>query len=301
MTKNSHYSNILISYPSWEERAYKGFIKDVTEFDISSLIVLRHPSVHNATGTVEIIDKIDSYSDNHDISVIHKDLSDNPVARWNDLQQIVAEIPILSRIILDISTMSRNIIWTLLYFLSQRSMEITAVYYPPVSYAKGWISREPGEARLLFKHSGIIEMGKRTTLIIVTGFDAERTRQLVRQYNPQKVYLLVQLGTQFENDKYNIAEIHQKICTDLKVDSEICKYDAYTLDAGFKVIDDTIQKAKHDNIIMASFGPKPSAIAIYNAHIKYPQIALCYVPCKEYNIDYSCGVGDKQIIDVNKL
>ena len=68
--------------------------------------------------------------------------------------------------------------------------------------------RQPETPRLLFKHSGIIELGLPTYLIIITGYDPERTRQVLGYYEPQKVFLVIQTGNQLNNNIKNTKELH---------------------------------------------------------------------------------------------
>ena len=46
-------------------------------------------------------------------------------------------------------------------------------------------------------------------------------------------------------------------------------------------------------MIMSSLGPKPSAVALYKVCRKIPQVALVYAPSKEFNKEYSYGIGRK--------
>jgi len=43
-----------------------------------------------------------------------------------------------------------------------------------------WLSRDPGKPRFVFKMSGLTKLGQPTALVILTGFDVQRTEQLIR-------------------------------------------------------------------------------------------------------------------------
>ena len=172
---------------------------------------------------------------------------------------------------------------------------VDVVYHQPEAYKNDWISREPEQPRLLLKHSGIYDLSQKTTLILVTGFDEERTKYMLYKYEPQKVYLLVQDGEQFDNLQRNNEDIHRIVCEDfgLNKDSIISRsINSYSQDFGFNTIESVIEEEHLSNIILASFGPKPSAVAAYRCYMRHPEIALCYLPCKEYNIDYCQGIGE---------
>jgi hypothetical protein len=44
--------------------------------------------------------------------------------------------------------------------------------------------------------------------------------------------------------------------------------------------------------VVSSLGPKLSAISVYKTFLKHPEIALTYIPCREYNENYCEGIGD---------
>ena len=79
------------------------------------------------------------------------------------------------------------------------------VYHRPESYDPEWLSRDPGRPRLVYKLSGIASLGRPICLIITTGFDPERTRQLMWYYEPRMTLLGVQSGIQFDNQDQNVA------------------------------------------------------------------------------------------------
>ena len=145
------------------------------------------------------------------------------------------------------------------------------------------------------KHSGIYDLGKETTLIMITGFDEERTKYLLYKFEPKKVYLLVQSGQQYDNLDRNNVMIHTNICREfgLKEEDIISNHiNAYSDDLGYNAINNAINAEIDSNIILASFGPKPSAVAAYRCYMQHPEIALCYLPCNEYNPKYCQGIGD---------
>lgn len=130
-------------------------------------------------------------------------------------------------------------------------------------------------------------------MLILTGFDAERTDQLIRFFEPEITLLGFQIGEQYSNAKLNLVR-HEQCLDRWKALTNIRTFslDAYSNDNGFKNIEPWIKKHIPDsNIVMSSLGPKPSAVARYHICKKYPPIALAYVPSKDYNLNYSYGLG----------
>ena len=51
-------------------------------------------------------------------------------------------------------------------------------------------------------------------------------------------------------------------------------------------------KNQGERFSVSSLGPKLSAISVYKTFLKHPEIALTYIPCREYNENYCEGIGD---------
>lgn len=201
------------------------------------------------------------------------------------------------KVLVDITTMPRDTIYSIFYFLENHSSEINYVYYKPDKYSEDWLSRDSGRPRLILKHSGIVKLGQKTALVVITGYDAERTEQLITFFEPELVYLGFQDGAQFQNEKLNL-EKHKKYIEQWNAQTEVKSFslDAYAKDNGYDRIDSVIKEMKSStNIVMSSLGPKPSAVALYRICKTHPEVALSYAPSKEFNLNYSSGIGKETI------
>lgn len=286
-------NNVIFICPSWEERSYLGFLKDCDDTAPNKVVVIKKVRPINEQEIVNSINSIiDACSNRHiDYEIIEwKEASPD---NWGKLQtRLNGLLTTDNRIHLDITTMPRDILWTLLFFFSQYSNHVDVRYYQPCSYNETWLSREPANPRFLLKHSGIVELGKPTCLVVITGFDTERTKQIVTKFEPQRIILCIQEGEQFGNSNRNKDTIHEESCNLLgNTNVTITKINAYSDDFGFETINSLLDSLSNYNVILASFGPKPSAIGAYKAYQHHPNIALCYVPCKEFNKDYCKGLG----------
>lgn len=286
-------NKILILFPSWEERSFLGLAKIVRSRQINVIYVIEKLDSLNKQETENSLKKIKEFSQSNNIIINTINLDNELFSTFETIGKSIESIEPNDKITIDITTMSRNIIWSLLFFLKQHFSKVDIVYNSPFDYSNEWISREPSKPRLLFKHSGIINLELKNCLVIVTGFDADRTKQLARYYDPQKIILLIQDGNKFNNSLRNKSDIHKQMCEELGYTNiDILNIDAYSSDLGYSIIEDVISKNIQDyNIILASLGPKLSAISIYKAYICHPEIALSYVPCNEYNINYCTGIG----------
>lgn len=285
-------NNIVILCPSWEERSYLGFEQDVEDININKVVVIKKEYPINGTEISESICKIGGVCEQNDIAYEELLWNESPLKNVQGLNSSLRQFDENDIIYMDITTMPRDIIWTLLFFLNHCPNHVYIRYYQPESYSSTWLSKEPYSPRLLLKHSGIIELGKPLCVVIVTGFDIERIRQMVSKFEPQKVVLCVQKGLQFDNGNRNRLNQHELVCRSTGVsDVSSIEIDCYGKDFGKNTIESVISTLSDYNIIVSSFGPKPSAIGVYMAYQKHQEIALCYVPCKEYNKDYCKGIG----------
>lgn len=291
-------NNIIFICPSWEDRSLLGFKQDYEDVKTSKVIALRKEHPINELEISECIDKITSICTQQAIAYEEVIWKDNPFENGEQLNSCLNKLKSDDIVHIDITTIPRDIIWTLLFFLNQRSNQVQIRYYKPESYHDTWLSKEPYSPRLLLKHSGIIELGKPLCVVIVTGFDIERTRQIVSKFEPQKVVLCIQNGQQFDNTNRNEVNKHELICRSTGVlDVSSVDIDCYGEDFGEKTIESIISSLSDYNIIISSLGPKPSAIGVYMAYQKHQEVALCYVPCKEYNKDYCKGIGNLYTIN----
>jgi len=295
--------SILIIYPSWEDRSHLGFQSYISKYNqIDEIYLLEMKNTKHAEKTNLCIDKIVRSAEELSKKVKRTPLSNEDKELFNIIKSLIDGLDTTDNIFLDITTMSRNILWTLLFFIKQNHNKIKIIYSKPHTYNGDWISREPSTPNLLIKHSGILDLDLKTCLVIVTGFDTDRTKQLVKFYEPHKIVLLVQSGCDFKNDRRNNGNEHKAVCEEIghnPSNIEVLIVDSYSDDFGFNTIETSIKTNKLDhNVILASLGPKLSAISIYQIHSNNPEIGLSYVPCKEYNPDYCSGIGETIIKDI---
>lgn len=285
--------NILMMYPSWEERSILGFERDIVESNVDKLILFENDKPINSDSIDTVLSGLEKKCIEKNINYEKILLEVGKASVWGILKSLVASFNNNDRIKLDICTMSRNLIWALLFFLKEKVKSVDIVYHQPNCYPGEWLCRDAMLPRLLYKHSGIVSIGKKTLLVIITGFDVERTKQLVNFYNPGKVVLLIQKPNRLDNNKRNTSVLHSEECKKLGVKTNTEIIDCYKEDWGYEVIEKIVaDNLNNYNIIVSSLGPKLSAVSVYKVFLNHPEIALSYIPCKEYNVDYCKGIGD---------
>jgi hypothetical protein len=282
--------NTLIVVASWEDRFELGIRRFLTDNSFQRVILLSYEEYTDITNNNvnNVVKCLSEKGIDKEIMVLrHKNSVDN----WNTIKSLIDKLS--GSVVIDISTMPRDIIYTL-FLLADQSEAISCLYCfynSPESYTKEeWLTKDPSKPQLIFNMSGVYEMDKGTVLIIVTGFDKKRVEQLLNYYEPRKVYLGLQIGNQYKNDILNIQQYTDSFKSFL--DIEYFSIDAYSKDYGYSVIEEIIIKeGMLSNIIVSSLGPKPSSIAIYRLYKRYQNIGLIYVPVISYNEKYSSGLS----------
>lgn len=178
---------VLIAILGWEDRFARGGEYNYDTFKFDECILFYYSDYLEQTKAS--LEYVSEFCKLRGVSLSTPDLqSENALKNWKSIEQVMG---ILSEreieILLDISTTPRETLWTVLFFLKNAFSKMSFIYHKPMSYSEEWLSREPENPRLLFKHSGLITFEKSTLLFIVTGFDAERIKQLVNFYEPKKL------------------------------------------------------------------------------------------------------------------
>lgn len=286
-----HEIHRLITVASWEQRFLLGTLATLEKHSTISKMDMFYYRDYSLWSKYNR-DKVEEICKDKNILLTTHELSfDDPVLNWRTLELVVNESYEQLGPLVDITTMPRDTIWSIFYFLQERVKYASYVYYKPETYNKDWLSRDPGRPRLAFRMSGIASLGDPTLLLIATGFDVERTEQLINYFEPKKIILCIQQGNQFENIKLNlqrheqIRSIHNDVIT-LEVDS-------YSEDHGYGIYESALREHSLGfNVVLSSLGPKTSSIALYRLAMLNPEMALVYAPSNQFNLDYSLGLGE---------
>lgn len=283
----------IVAVASWEDRFPLGTERNVKSYSPEKIFMFYYKEYE--TRTENNRKKITAICNENNIELhsIRVDF-EQPENTWKIFENTFSkEVWNSKKVLVDISTMPRDSIYGVFHFLEHLQAEINYIYYRPEKYNSVWLSRDPIKPRLVFKHSGIVTFGKKTILVVITGFDAERTEQLINFFEPAITLLGFQEGKQFNNDKYNVEKHKEHLTYLTQTKIETFFINAYSNDHGFNILEDKIKEHTNDcNIIMSSLGPKLSAVALYNICKKYPQVAIAHASSKDFNPEYSYGIGE---------
>ena len=209
---------------------------------------------------------------------------------WKRIFEILAPITKeVSTFTFDITTTPREALWTVLDLLAEAGLLGSVVYHRALSHGH-WCGGEPEPPHIVPKLGGISALDKPTKLLILTGFDDDRSKQFILHFEPTETLILLQEGIDPEAEKSR--RLHTSQFARRKA-IRLETFDSYSQDWGFARMKElAVPFSQESNLMLASVGPKTSAVALYQLHRLLPNSALVYSPCRDYNVNYSHGIGD---------
>lgn len=283
----------VITSASWEPRFVLGLERVLQIVQTRRVHILRYQEF--AQMTDEAVRQVRTLCASSGVHASEAELSYSaPERTWERMRDLLTSPELSGKpVLVDISTMPREAIWSVFDFLDRIQAEVWYVYHRPESYAD-WLTKNPLRPRLVLQMSGESQFGRDTILLATTGFHRERTEQLIRVFDPSLTLLGMQEGKQFGNELANLDSHQDLLTSELVKEQRIRAFsmNAYAPDHGMEAIKSALEPyLDNANIILASGGPKLSAVAIYRYHRDHPEVALAYAPCTDFNPSYSAGLG----------
>ena len=282
-------SDLFITFASWEDRFSIGFERNLEKVGVRKALVFYFGSFADRTrANRQVVDEVCKEKSIEYIPV-RLDI-DKPTNNWRTvLKFIESSIVGCQGILIDISTMPREIIWYVLWMVEQHSIVARYVYHSPEEYGGDWLSRDPQAPRFVYKLSGIALPSAKTVLFATVGYDLQRVKRLLDWYEPNKSIIGVQSESQFQGNDEAMAEYE---ILEKEYNCEKFELDAFAEGGGMVVIQEVLESlGSSHNIIMSSLGPKLTAITLYKLQRQSEKIGLVYAPSNQFNENYSTGIG----------
>lgn len=286
--------NTYITFASWEDRFIETLNKDINDNEFNKILILNYENGHNLDNKQLHIDKIEELNSKKiSVNFINMEIN-NDISNWKLLNDIFKD-NIEGNVLLNISTMPRNIIYYSLHFLDNLGCKYTVIYYNAIEHDSK-LTQSPLTPNLILQHSGIFYSHKKTLLVVSLGYDEKRIYQVYNHFEPKKLIVLSEDKHKTSIDKdvdFQFTDIEEK---------NIIKINSFEQNNIFSILEQTITPLLQEyNIILCSLGPKISSLELYKYNKKYPETGLCYVSLKEYSNNYSTGVDlDDPIIVFNE-
>jgi hypothetical protein len=281
---------LLVTFASWEERFLEGFKRDIDAWRPANAMMYYLDEFAEMSKANR--EKVAEVCNTRNIELTPRLLRvKEPAENWKKLRDnMTAEAGAGLNVVVDCSTMPREFIWTIFWLLDLVKARTQYVYHRAVDYGE-WLSRDPQRPRLVYKLSGIAKLSARTVLAVVAGYDVDRIQQLVRFYEPEHTIIARQMHDPAGAASGRLEKIKQRFEAASNV--QWLEVDAFGPDHGQAVIVEQVKPyLDSHNIIMSSLGPKVSAVALYRIQRDHRQVGLAYAPSRDFNKEYSSGIGD---------
>jgi hypothetical protein len=158
-----------------------------------------------------------------------------------------------------------------------------------------WLARGVGTVRSILGYSGFPDPSKKTHLVILTGFESERSQKLIDIYEPAKVSLGIgRLQTSVSKDHHRVNELNY---SQLPVSREQVNAFSFSCTNPVQVKKDLghlidFESSDDYNVIIAAFNTKLSTIGVGLFAMDNPQVQLCYATATSYNIKHYSSPAD---------
>ncbi|MBI2419962.1 MAG: hypothetical protein HYV28_19040 [Ignavibacteriales bacterium] len=208
------------------------------------------------------------------------------------------------RLAIDITTFTHETLLVLyrIIFLSHFNLAFVDFWYNNAevySYletdnAKKWLSVGNKEIRSIFGYSGFMSPLKRDILVVLVGFEPERTQKLINTFEPSEILLGVGSDSCTDDNsaiQLNRMKHHELVQTYMH--SRTFEFPV----TSFKDSKSTIERELIDytdfNIIIAPMNNKITSLAVAQFAIEHSDVQLCYVPAAYYNHEGYSKPGSK--------
>lgn len=200
------------------------------------------------------------------------------------------------KVVIDISTFSREVLLILIKVISLdifSVFEIKIVYTPNENYSNEdgkslWLTKGVREIRSVLGYSGLHLPSKKLLLIILNGFEEERTEQIIECFEPKKLII----GKPSKKDSIN-PELNKIACEkfeDIKLKYNNILFEEFDFSCtDVKITEDIliqlVDKNEDYNIVISPLNNKISTVSVALVALKREFVQICYASANQYNID----------------
>jgi hypothetical protein len=285
--------DLLITVASWEDRFLLGLERSLSNDRISDVVCLASKRYEQETAPMRERARLGGGGSASLMTTRLFDFEDQ-VECYREMAQVADDPRVASaeRVVLDVSTAPRTLVWMLLGFLKKRIDAVVIRYQPAAKYAS-WQTNEEGDPRLVLNRSGIMYPDKPTCLVMLCGPEISRAEKMFYRFEPRKALVLRDpLAAQFGTVKRLPVEYGSAV-EELEFDNkDLGKENLKSLEGIVAPYLDT------HNVVAASLGPKMGAILLFKLSERQDQIALSYVISGRHNLEATEGIGEASDVEL---
>lgn len=205
-------------------------------------------------------------------------------------------------VVIDVSTFTREVLLILVKVVSLQqfsNFDVKIVYTPNEAYSSedqtAWMTKGIREIRSIIGYSGLHSPSKKLMLLILNGFEEERTEQIIESFEPSK--LVIGKPNASDSINYNLNVIscekfnHIKSKYQYLVPQEF-EFSCTDIDITINELNRIIEDNSDYNIVISPLNNKISTVAAAIVGIKNDDVQICYASANQYNIDAKSKASD---------
>lgn len=168
--------------------------------------------------------------------------------------------------------------------------EIRIVYSSPKDYGK-WLSHGVITIRNVIGFPGILQPSRPTVLVVLSGFETERTARMIDEHEPSRV--LLGLGEPPTDPRFEERNINEMKFVMAKQHAEDFRFPSDEIKSCLTTLKSEVDPyLDRFNVVIAPMSTKLSTLAAMLYAEENRQVQLSYSVPAEYNeVSYSTGIG----------
>src|ERR1035437_3553320 len=134
--------DLVISVAGWEDRFVLGIERDLGRLDVSELLLFAFREYTEQTKPNRR--RVAELASKSDILFNEVEVSREPLDLWRAIRSTLNESFQGKSVLVNLSTMPREVLWWTFLQLEALQCEVQYVYYKPERYAYDWLTRDTG-------------------------------------------------------------------------------------------------------------------------------------------------------------
>lgn len=203
-------------------------------------------------------------------------------------------------ILLDITSLSHELLVAMVGLLASERIinRVTLAYTSAEEYSynttkdQQWLSRGVTDIRSVLGFPGLMLPSRKSHLIIMAGFEAERAAEVISRYEPAALTIAYGGKDQSVSEQHHHSnkqyaeEIRHLLSENSFTTEEPATFEFSCIDP-FKTCEyicQYISELKGENVVICPLNTKISTVGAALAGLRFPWLQICYAQPSEYNL-----------------
>lgn len=218
----------------------------------------------------------------------------NPVTQLRALKgALITGKSQINTVTLDVTSFNREslLVATLLLRTGKRECLIRVASTSPQTYGE-WLTRGFRGVRNVMGFSGLRRATRPTVLVVLSGFESERTLRIIEEHEPTEV--LVGIGDGPRDEMFAKRNLFEQQLTLNRQGVNRFYFPTTSIDGCATVLEELLRGYLDTyNVVLAPMSTKISTLAALVVAERHQDIQITYcVPGEYNNTSYSAGIGD---------